>query len=227
METKGLFEIDIDMNIAHIDQKLAWEEEHIKTNWRGPFSIQPILKHLDRSNRSKYILDAGCGKGRYLQPLARKGYKVIGCDFAFSALRELKRRNLEVEVEVAACDLIKLPFKNNIFQAVLCYGVLQHLLERERKLAITEMQRVMERGAKLFLEVLGREDLRYGKGREVESDTFQRKSGIFYHYFSTQELRELLRAFEIIKIEDKKIEKTFKGEKYIRHFIFAIASSPR
>ncbi|MEM2990701.1 MAG: class I SAM-dependent methyltransferase, partial [Halobacteria archaeon] len=75
--------------------------------------------------------------------------------------------------------------------------------------------------------VLGREDMRYGKGEMVEKDTFQRKSGIIYHYFSSHELRELLRAFEIIKIEDKKIEKTFKGEKYTRHFIFAIASSPR
>ncbi len=203
-----------------IDQKLAWEQEHIKSNWRGPFSIQSILKYLDRD---KYILDAGCGKGRYLLPLARRGYKVIGCDFALSALRELKPRGLEI----AACEISKLPFKTSIFQAVLCYGVLQHLLERRRKLAVGEMRRVMRPGAKLFLEVLGREDMRYGKGEEIEKDTFQRKSGILCHYFSSQELRELLQPFEIIKLEDRKIEKTFKGEKYTRHFIFAIASSPQ
>ncbi|MEM2924669.1 MAG: class I SAM-dependent methyltransferase [Methanocellales archaeon] len=203
-----------------LEQKLAWEQEHIKANWRGPFSIQPILKYLDRD---RYILDAGCGRGRYLYPLARRGYKIIGCDFAFSALKELKQRGMEI----AACEISKLPFKSNIFQAVLCYGVLQHLLKKGRELAIAEIHRVIKPGGRLFLEVLGREDMRYGKGEMVEKDTFQRKSGLIYHYFSSQELIELLRDFEIIQIEDKKIEKTFKGEKYTRHFIFVIASLPQ
>ncbi|MEM2990702.1 MAG: class I SAM-dependent methyltransferase, partial [Halobacteria archaeon] len=129
-----------------MEQKLAWEQEHITTNWRGPFSIQPLLKYL---HPHEYILDAGCGRGRYLYPLARRGYKVIGCDFALPALRELKQRGLEIAVG----EISNLPFKTNVFQAVLCYGVLQHFLKRQRELTIAEMHRAIKPGGKLFLEV--------------------------------------------------------------------------
>lgn len=200
-------------------QKLAWEEEHKKTRWKGPFSIEPILEQLKKDDR---ILDAGCGKGRYLIPLLRKGYKVTGCDLALSALRELKQR----DAEVAVCEISKLPFKASAFEAVLCYGVLQHLLEEERKIAVGEMRRVMKPGGLLFLEVLGREDMRYGaSGEELEKNTFRRKNDILYHYFTSQEIRVILREFdfEIMKLEERKTEKHFKSRRYARHFIFAIA----
>ncbi len=193
-----------------------WEQEHKKTSWKGPFSIEPILKYL---RKDQPVLDIGCGKGRYLIPLVRKGYKITGCDIALSPLKEIKQRH--TDFDAIACEISNLPFKTGAFEAVLCFGVLQHLWEAERKLAVREIHRVIKPEGLLFLEVPGVEDMRYG-GEEVEKNTFQRKSGILYHYFTSSGIKELVGDFEVIRIEERKTEKQFRGEKYVRHFIFAI-----
>ena len=81
----------------------------------------------------KIILDAGCGAGRFADELAQNGARVIACDLsgAVDACKktvdnpERYSRN-RGDVTVVQANLLALPFKQNIFDAVHCAGVLQH-----------------------------------------------------------------------------------------------------
>lgn len=174
-------------------------------------------------SESSRVLDLGCGNGRFLLPLSRK-YESIGTDVSETAVNRalsyLFKNNSHAECLVSSITL--LPFSENSFDVVLCLGVVQHLLEDERKLAISEIKRVMKSGAVLVLEVFGTEDMRYG-GEPIEKDTFRRKSGIIYHYFTQEEIASLLLGFEIIEIKDIVSEKMFSGKPHRRHHIRAIA----
>ncbi|MBN2488867.1 MAG: class I SAM-dependent methyltransferase [Methanosarcinaceae archaeon] len=199
---------------------LAWEQEYSHVIWGGPRLIDVVRTHLAPASR---VLDAGCGNGRYLLPLSRV-YRTVGVDVSATAVKisksYLEKSNLFSEYAVSAIH--HLPFAEKSFDAIVCFGVLQHLFEDERRAALDEFRRVLVQGGLLFAEVLGVEDMRYG-GEEVEPHTFLRRNGIIYHYFTAEEMTLLLDGFEIMSVRDVKKEKTFRGRSYTRHRIHAVA----
>jgi SAM-dependent methyltransferase len=74
--------------------------------------------------RGKRVLEAGCGAGRFLELLAAAGADVWGVDL--SSAIDPCRRNLEAydNVTLAQADLTRLPFAEETFDFVFCFGVL-------------------------------------------------------------------------------------------------------
>jgi len=192
----------------------AWNREYKSSIWKGHYS----LCHLG-SRREGRLLDAGCGSGKYSIPLQMRGFEVIGVDVSPEALKMAldgsERR--ELEIKFLAADICHLPFPDASFDIIWCYGVIQHLMSDERKIAVGEFRRLLRPKGVLFIEVFGEEDMRYG-GIEVEPNTFRRKNGIIYHYFNEDELNGLLSGFSCKVVESKK-EKRFNGRVYLRHMI--------
>ncbi len=201
-------------------QVSAWEQEYTHVTWGGPRSIQAVRDYLPQGIR---VLDAGCGNGRHLLPLSRM-YRTVGIDISKTAL-VASRTYLEKSgqhSEHLVSSVTSLPFDDDSFDGIVCYGVLQHLFADERHVAMSEFKRVLSPGGLLFFEAFGVDDMRYG-GEEVEPHTFLRKSGLIYHYFTIEEVESLLENFEIIKLEDVRSEKIFRGKLYPRHMIKGIA----
>jgi ubiquinone/menaquinone biosynthesis C-methylase UbiE len=152
-----------------------------------------------------------------------RGFGVVGMDVSLKALRMLRESSIsrDVDIDILAGNIFQLPFTDGSFDIVWCYGVLQHLLSKERESAISEFQRILRTGGLLFIEVFGKDDMRYG-GIEVEPDTFSRSNGIVYHYFDKEEVEGSLSEFSCRIIETRK-EKCFKGKFYMRHMISVVA----
>jgi len=199
----------------------AWHRE--SASWRGGHYSLDLLEHLEpRCNRGR-LLDAGCGGGKYTLPLCMRGFDVVAVDISLDALGAAKKRSAGRNLDIAflAANVYQMPFQDDSFDVIWCYGVLQHLLLKERHSAIDEFRRLMKKEGLLFFEVMGEDDMRYG-GREVERNTFSRKNSIIYHYFNKTELEELLNGFSYDIFESRK-EKRFNGEYYTRHMVSAVA----
>jgi ubiquinone/menaquinone biosynthesis C-methylase UbiE len=201
----------------------AWDEEHKRGIWKGPYSLVFFQKYAPSSG---FVLDAGCGIGRYTIPLAFNNYSMIGIDVSLPAIKklddEIHRRRLIVGL--GAADMRYLPFSDKVFDIVVCYGVLQHLLEYERQQALVEFNRILVNNGTLIMEVLGKEDMRAG-GRMVEPSTYQRSTGSIYHYFDVEELTYIFSDFKIIEIKEEKIIKNLGGKECMRHMISVAARS--
>lgn len=193
----------------------AWKAEYGKSIWRGPYSIEPVNTFVGREAR---VLDAGCGSGKMSVPLSRAGYQVVAMDVVKGGLDEMR----DSGIERVQGDARMLPFKDGSFGAVVCYDVLQHLLEAERARAMDEAYRVLAPGGYVFLENFGRNDMRYG-GTEIEPHTFRRQSGIIYHYFTEGETEGLLARFQSSRVESAVTRKVFRGTEHLRHRVFAAA----
>jgi len=206
--------------ISHLK---AWNTEHLRGIWKGPYSLDFFDRYVTPPAR---ILDAGCGVGRYTIPLAMRECDVTGVDISLFAISELEnlrlRRNMQMSL--AGADVCHLPFQYATFDAVVAFGVLQHLLEEERSAALSEFARVLVPGGTLVIEVLGIEDMRMG-GREVENATFLRSTGSVYHYFEPCEIKDIFSGLEIIDINEKKVIKNIAGKDYTRHMISVAARS--
>jgi len=197
----------------------AWEDEYSHVKWGGAAPIDAIRSQIPEKGR---VLDAGSGNGRHLLPLSNF-YNCVGIDVSTKALtasREyLAKRDREAHHSTAS--ITDLPFRDNSFDAIVCFGVLQHLLKKERETAVCEFERVLKPGGMIFLEVFGIKDMRYG-GEEIEEHTFVRQSGIIYHYFTKEELQALFSEFVTNTIDDVITKKIFKGESYTRHMVNGI-----
>lgn len=107
------------------------------------------------------ILDAGCGTGRHICEAYRfKNVDVIGIDLNIEYLRKaitmLLHMNLEDPVGSGLCilpiaDLIRLPFKDEVFDLVICSEVLEHIPDNVA--AIKELIRVLKPGSNLVVSV--------------------------------------------------------------------------
>ena len=76
------------------------------------------------------ILDVGSGTG-ILAPHVLEdsvdGFRLVELDFAISMLRESARKHRDRPIWRICGDALRLPFADNGFDAVLCFGVFPHL----------------------------------------------------------------------------------------------------
>lgn len=195
----------------------AWEKEYSRKGrlWRYE-STADVSRYLKTGN----VLEVGCGNGKTLLALSKGDFDITAIDVSEKAL-ELAKKAVggNPRIAFAQGDLCGLKFGDGSFDGVVCSFVLQHLLEEERTQAVSEMDRVLRPAGSLFVEVFSTEDMRCGKGAEVEPRTFKRETGIITHYFTEEELRKLLRCFVIESLETVREAKTYAGKRYTRaHF---------
>lgn len=77
--------------------------------------------------RGKFVLDAGCGAGRYAEVVSRWGCKaVIGCDLSLGVDAAYQNIGSRSNVHLVQADLFKLPLRGEAFNIVFSIGVLHH-----------------------------------------------------------------------------------------------------
>jgi SAM-dependent methyltransferase len=100
------------------------------------------------------VLDAGCGTGRYAMELGRRGYVVHGIDVSADLLAEAKRSpgSQAHQVSFAVGDILTLTASK--YDAILCRGVLNDLVEDDaRRSAFASFARTLRAGGVLILDV--------------------------------------------------------------------------
>lgn len=83
-------------------------------------------RHIRKCIRSGRLLDIGCAEGALLKWAERRGYETYGIDISEFAIEELSRQKLS-QSELFVADIRSLPFRDNYFDAITCFDVLEHL----------------------------------------------------------------------------------------------------
>jgi ubiquinone/menaquinone biosynthesis C-methylase UbiE len=137
-------------------ENYGWQrtEEGVYNDTAAFVDTRPVMRgyHQDSMARlSRYFqkngqlfLDAGCGA------LASEEYLNIGASFqqrvcvdiSVSALLEA-RKKLNKQDWFVVADICALPFREEIFDGVLCAHVLYHIPPEEQTLAVSELYRVL------------------------------------------------------------------------------------
>jgi SAM-dependent methyltransferase len=118
--------------------KFAWAYDLLQTDpvARRVDFIEAVLGKQGIGAGSS-VLDAGCGTGRYALELARRGYRVCGADRS-PELIAIARNRAPYEPaypEFIIADLLAVTF-TRAFDAILCRGVLNDLVEEADRIAI-------------------------------------------------------------------------------------------
>jgi len=167
-------------------ESLEWEviRRARETHWEEFCQIRPGEK----------VLDAGCGNGDYTRLLLLKGAKVWALDYAKNMVaateRRIARAGLKAE-KLTVDSVLDIPYPNEMFDAVLCLAVVDHIPDEERPKAAFELTRVLKPGACLYINTPNRFAYHWRTGHFL-----MRQIGLFpkgkIRWFTPKQLKKLV-----------------------------------
>jgi SAM-dependent methyltransferase len=110
---------------------------------------------------NKICLDAGCGSSYHgsINLINLGAKKVIGMDLDTTILKNLKNLKKILNKNISKLDIkigsvLKMPFKKEFFDFVLCQGVIHHTTNP--KLGFKECYRVLKKGGHAYFQINGK-----------------------------------------------------------------------
>jgi len=157
------------------------------------------------------VLDLGSGTGRNTNYLAQKGAEVVGMEISDTAIEVAKKRAEKLNVDVNYLNHnmgSKYPFKNEQFDLVIDITSSNSLNEKERKVYLSEVMRVLKLDGTFFVRALckdGDKNVKYllKNNSADEKDTYKMpKTGLVERVFLKDDFEETYsKYFKILKLE--------------------------
>jgi ubiquinone/menaquinone biosynthesis C-methylase UbiE/uncharacterized protein YbaR (Trm112 family) len=122
-------------NQTNLSERRFWNE----TDWNSEYM------------RGKWILDAGCGAGRFLEIASRGEAQVIGLDLSDAVDAAMETLNSRDNVHLVQASIYELPFKKERLDAIYCIGVIQHTPEPLK--VFHSFARVLKKGGRLAVTI--------------------------------------------------------------------------
>lgn len=172
-----------------MDQRSAWDSFYSDNRrpWRGVSDIGDLP--FPSGGR---ILEIGCGNGKTVLALKKRGFNVIGVDFSQSAIDMCGSM---MDGEFVCASVTDLPFDDGVFDGAVAFHVLEHLTASELGEAVEELRRVLRPDSHLLVRCFAKGDMRSEKGEVLDDSTVIRGNGILYHYFTEDEILSAFNQF--------------------------------
>ncbi len=113
-----------------------------------------LIKYLDFLHKNDIVLDAGCGSGNTVLEFAKKVQYFVGIDSNEDSVKFLKEiiENLQIKnVFVENRDLLEISSLNLEFTRIIMTEVIEHLSEEYLEKVLRQMQKVINRNAKILI----------------------------------------------------------------------------
>ncbi|MBU2639868.1 MAG: methyltransferase domain-containing protein [Nanoarchaeota archaeon] len=116
--------------------------------------IKRVLFYVN-PQRGEKILDVGCGVGTFAFHVAKRGAHAIGIDYSRESINIAKKivakYKLSGKANYIVTNAIKMPFRRNSFNKIVCADFIEHIDIKETKKVVKEMVRVLKKGGLLVL----------------------------------------------------------------------------
>jgi cyclopropane fatty-acyl-phospholipid synthase-like methyltransferase len=141
------------------------------------------------------LLVPGSGYGRNTRLFTASGMQVIGVEISFEACR--LAMGYDPETRVFNSSALDMSLIRGKYDGIYSFNVLHLFLGADRRTFIRQCVKKLKQNGLMFFTVFSEKEQTFGKGDEVEKNTFESKPGRPVHYFSEGDLRYHFRDFEI------------------------------
>ena len=158
-------------------------------------------RFLDELAPGERVLDFGCGLGRNTLALASRGFAMLTCDLAESAVEHCveQAREERLSVERVRCANAALALADAAVGGVLAWSVLDHVRLADAERIASELGRVARDGALLLFSFdEDRSDDSESVGEELDDGTFRytegRRRGMLFRPYTNDEIHKLFES---------------------------------
>lgn len=146
--------------------RIPKKENIEKTNPEDPLKryYQPFLRYIyikrlkialkllmeNKNNKFDRVLEIGYGSGIFFPELSKisnklYGLEVFGEDGKQKVINMIRKENIKADLSTGT--VLKMPYPDNYFDAIVCISAIEHLNPRELSSAILEIKRVSKENA--------------------------------------------------------------------------------
>jgi SAM-dependent methyltransferase len=152
---------------------------------------------LFRANGVKKLLIPGAGYGRNSKLFSAAGLEVVGIELSLQAFK--LGRAFDSKTKFLRGSVLDIPLEKEAYDGIYCLNVLHLFREDDRRLLIDRCGDVLKNKGIAFFTVFSEKEKSFGKGLEVEKNTFESKPGRPVHYFTEADLKAHFEKFMIIE----------------------------
>lgn len=173
-----------------------------------------LIRFFQQNDVDK-VLDLGCGSGKHLLDLAKKGFRTYGLDVSQKAIYLAKQtfsnHKLKARFQIHSMHE-KLPYPDNYFDATISLRTINHGTINQIKMLIEEIKRIIRPGGYIFITTLmipgrkkrlGLTTLNSLSVKMIEPRTFipleGKETGVIHYIFNKEILLRVFSDFQIIK----------------------------
>jgi 2-polyprenyl-3-methyl-5-hydroxy-6-metoxy-1,4-benzoquinol methylase len=181
--------------------KEFWDKRFMEEQYifgREPGNITALCEKTFKENNVKDILIMGIGYGRNGKYFVENGYNVDGIEISDEAINIGRRFAPEINFINGSVLDINL---NKWYDAIFCYDIMQLFQKKERKIITTNCIKHCKENGIIVLSCLSRNDILFGRGNEIEENTFEIKEGLTVHFSDEEEMKNIDEVLNVLKIE--------------------------
>ena len=159
----------------------------------------PIIEFLDELKRG-FICEVGCGNGKNF---CNPKHFYVGCDLSQELIKEVPENN-----ERLVCSGIKLPYRENVFDATMSIAVIHHLNTFERrKLFLQQLIKITKKGGSILYSgwVYDKKDKKRNEIEKLVKWNDRTSGKVYYRYYHFFTLAEWIKLARTSNIRIKKI----------------------
>jgi len=206
--------------------KEKWENLHSQERFQPKYPTDHVVRFVfsrfpreEKEKEKLKMLDLGCGAGVHTIFLAKEGFQTYATDISETGLdivrKRVKSNNLKAEIENA--NMEQQPFEDNFFDGIISYAVFYYNNSHGFQKATDELYRILKKGGEAFILTRTTDDYRFGKGEEIEKNTFvlnipeTNEKGMTMHFLEREDIDKIFGKFAEVSFE--KTETTFDNLK--------------
>ena len=129
------------------------EQAFVKPTRRIQDQVRNVME-LVETRGGEYILDAGCGSGKYCAMISRIT-KIVGIDSSPASVEvaseTVQRFGNPANSAICLAEVQAIPFQADTFDTVMLIDIIEHLLEEDFERGLSESYRVLKTGGKLYI----------------------------------------------------------------------------
>lgn len=147
----------------------------------------------------KNVLIPGIGYGRNAQIFIDNGMTVTGIEISQTAI-DMAQKHFGTELKIFHGSVTEMPFDDNLYDGIFCYGLIYLLNSDERVKLIQDcFNQLTENGFMVFTAIT-KEAQTYGHGKQISRDRFEMFGGVTIFFYDQESIKEEFDKFGLFEV---------------------------
>lgn len=167
----------------------------------NPAKSTILTKDFFVEHNVKSVLVPGIGYGRNAQIFRNNGMTVTGIEISQTAIG-LGQKHFGNDLKIYHGSVTEMPFDNNLYEGIYCYGLIYLLSEGERKKLIRDCYDQLTENGFMVFTVITKEAKTYGTGSYISKDRFEMFGGVKIFFYDRETIEEEFGKYGLLEITE-------------------------
>lgn len=169
-----------------------WEEafKNKQEMWGlNPARSTVLTNEFFVEQKVKNVLVPGIGYGRNAKLFADNGMSVTGIEISETAIT-LAKKHFGNEMNIYHGSVTDMPFDNNLYDGIYCYGLIYLLDKHERIKLINDCYHQLAANGYMIFTAITKQAVTYGQGVNIGKDRFEMFGGAKIFFYDNETIAE-------------------------------------